>query len=113
MIGEIKYVCTSYFLVKVMLSKAEMEFLKAPEKFNADYSRVLRHRIKVKSAQMREHAILLQGSGLNVTENCNAVTNSCNANPSSNKALNVKISENGGALAGIWTRVRDSRGRYT
>ena|GEM_PF-1462821 len=89
MIEEIKYVCTSYFLVKGMLSKAEMEFLKTPKKFDANYSRVLRHRIKVKSAQMCEHVLLLQGVGLNVTENCNAVTTFCNAKQSSNQALNV------------------------
>jgi len=52
-----------------VLSKVEMEFLKSPEKFDGIYRRVLRHRIKVKSTQMREHAMLLQGVGLNVTEN--------------------------------------------
>ena len=96
-----------------MLSKAEMEFLKNPEKFDGVYRRVLRHRINVKSVQIREHAMLLQGVGLNVTENCNAVTNSRNANQDTNQALNTKTSEVFGALAGIRTRVRDSRGRYT
>jgi hypothetical protein len=47
-----------------MLSKAEMDFfLKNPEKFDANYRYVLRHRIKVKSAQMHEHALLLRVLG--------------------------------------------------
>ena len=73
-----------------MFSKVEMEFLKSPEKFDGVYRRVLRYRIKVKIVQMREHVMLLQGIGLNVTENCNAVTNFSNANLSLNQALNTK-----------------------
>ena len=61
-----------------MLSKIELEFLKTPENFNVDYTRVLRHRIKAKTAQMRDELSLLEGSGLNVTENCNGVTEFCN-----------------------------------
>ena len=57
-----------------MLSKSELEFLKSPESFSADYSRVLRHRIKAKSAELRDELALLAGSGLNITENCNGVT---------------------------------------
>ena len=110
---EIKYACTPYILVKVVLSKAEMEFLKNPEKFDGVYRRVLRHRINVKSVQMREHAMLLQGIGLNVTENCNAVTNSRNANQDISQALNAKTSEIFGAPAGIRTRVFGSKGRNT
>ena len=34
-----------------MLSKMEMEFLKNPQKFDADYSRVMRHRIKTKAEE--------------------------------------------------------------
>ena len=41
---------------------------------------------------MLEHAMLLQGVELNVTENCNAY-------PSSNQALNTKLVEGFGALA--------------
>ena len=57
-----------------MLSKIELEFLKSPESFNADYSRVLRHRIKAKTTQLRDELALLEESGLSVTENCNGVT---------------------------------------
>ena len=57
-----------------MSSKIELEFLKSPENFGADYSRVLRHRIKAKSAQLREELALINHLGLGVTENCNGVT---------------------------------------
>ncbi len=69
-----------------MLSKIELEFLKSPESFNADYSRVLRHRIKAKTAQMRDELALLEGSGLSVTENCDNVTEFCNGQQSLNQA---------------------------
>ena len=69
-----------------MFSKAELAFLKSPEKFDPDYSRVLRCRIKAKSAQLRETLLLLQNLGLSVTENCNSVTEICNINPNSNQA---------------------------
>ena len=69
-----------------MLSKIELEFLKSPENFNADYTRVLRHRIKAKTVQMRDELSLLEGSRLNVTENCNCVTEFCNGKQSLNKA---------------------------
>ena len=78
------------FKVMSMLSKVELEYLKAPEKFDAAYSRVLKCRIKAKSAHMQEEAMLLKGAGLSVTENCNAVTDFSNANQSSNQALNAK-----------------------
>ena len=57
-----------------------MEFLKNPQKFDADYSRVMRHRIKTKAEEFRAQIALLQGfgvlggNGLSVTENCNGVT---------------------------------------
>ena len=59
-----------------MLSKMELEFLKTPENFSADYARVLRHRIKAKTTQLRSDLALLDGS-LGVTENCNGVTEFC------------------------------------
>jgi hypothetical protein len=61
-----------------MLSKVELEFLKSPKSFNADYARVLRHRIKTKTIQMCDELSLLESSGLSVTENCNGVTEFCN-----------------------------------
>ena len=90
-----------------------MDFLKNSEEFDANYRCVMRRCVKVKSAQMREHAMLLQGIGLNVTENCNAVTNFCNANLNSNQVLNTKKAESVGAPAGIRTRVFGSKGRNT
>jgi hypothetical protein len=96
-----------------MFSKAELEFLKAPEKFGPDYSRVLRCRIKAKGAQLREALMLLQGNGLSITESCNSVTEFSNVNPSLNQAYFSEIREKNSAPAGIWTRVADSRGRHT
>jgi hypothetical protein len=61
-----------------MLSKIELEFLKSPQSFNADYGRVLRHRIKAKTAKMRDEISLLADAGLNVMENCNGVREFCN-----------------------------------
>jgi len=74
-----------------MLSKTEIEFLKNPQGFNADYSRVMRHRIKTKAEDFRAQIALLQGygalegNGLNVTENCNGVTEFSNDKQSSNR----------------------------
>ena len=61
-----------------MLSKTEFQFLKSPESFDADYRRVLRHRIKAKTAQMQDGLTVLEASGLSVTKNCNSVTEFCN-----------------------------------
>ena len=61
-----------------MLSKIELEFLKSPENFNTDYARVLRHRIKAKTVQMNNELSLLAGADVNVTKNCNGVTEFCN-----------------------------------
>jgi hypothetical protein len=80
---------------KSMLSKVELEFLKSPESFGADYSRVLRHRIKVKRAQLREESVLF-GEKVNVTENCN-VTEFCNGKQSPNQA----------AFSNLWSLRRD------
>ena len=61
-----------------MFSKIELAFLKSPENFSADYARVLRHRIKIKSARLQSELILLEDSGTNITRNCNGVTEFCN-----------------------------------
>ena len=61
-----------------MLTKTELQFLKSPESFSGDYSRVLRHRIKAKTSQMRDEFVLLESAGISVTENCNGVTEFCN-----------------------------------
>ena len=85
-----------------MLSKTEIEFLKNPQSFSADYSRVMRHRIKTKAQDFRAQIALLQGcgafegNGLNVTENCNGVTEYCNCKQSSNQAdLSKRGAEDG------------------
>jgi len=44
-----------------MLSKTEIEFLKNPERFGADYRRVMRHRVKAKAEEFRAQITLLQG----------------------------------------------------
>ena len=46
-----------------MLSKIEVEFLKTPENFNADYTRVLRHRIKAKTTLLRDELALFKSRG--------------------------------------------------
>jgi hypothetical protein len=65
------------FLMK-MLSKTELEFLKAPETFEADYRRTLRFRIKSKVEKIKSEIALLEANGISVTENCNGVTEFCN-----------------------------------
>jgi hypothetical protein len=70
-----------------MFSKTELQYLKAPEKFDAAYSRVLRHRINAKSAQLRDALLLLQGNGLSITGNCNSVTEFSNAKINAKQAL--------------------------
>ena len=75
-----------------MLSKTEIEFLKNPQSFSADYRRVMRHRVKTKAEEFRAQIALLQGcgalgvNGLSVTENCNGVTEFCNSEQSSKQA---------------------------
>ena len=96
-----------------MLSKAEIEFLKRPDEFNADYAKVLRSRIKSKVQTLREEIVILENAGIVVTENCNRVTENCNYEISSNQAALINPSPGIGAPAGIRTRVHGSRGRYT
>ena len=62
-----------------MLSKNELKFLEDPESFDPGYSRVLRHRIKAKKAELIKQLAFLDDSGLSVTENCNSVTKFCNS----------------------------------
>ena len=57
-----------------MLSKNELKFLESPKSFDPGYSRVLRHRIKAKKAGLLKQLASLDNSILNVTENCNNVT---------------------------------------
>ena len=90
-----------------MLSKTELEFLKSPEKFSADYARVLRHRIKAKTDQLHSELSLLDRSGLRTTENCNTVTEFCNGQQNQQGLNQVPFIEQKGkcgAFGGIWTR---------
>jgi hypothetical protein len=76
-----------------MFSKAELEFLKNPEKFNADYARVLRCRIRAKTTQIY-NLTLLQSSGFSAKESCNGVTEFSNGQQnqiSANQALFVNL----------------------
>ncbi len=75
-----------------MFSKAELEFLKAPEKFNADYARVLRCRIRAKTTQINS-LTLLQSSGLSGSQNCNAVTEFRNGQHNQVSAFQAPIVE--------------------
>ena len=69
-----------------MLSKIELEFLKSPESFDADYCRVLRHRIKSKAQRIKSEIALLEAYGVSVTENRNGVTEFCNGQQGLNQA---------------------------
>jgi hypothetical protein len=54
-----------------LLSRTEMEFLKEPERFDANYTKALRHRIRGRVEGLREELGLLERAGyLKVTENC-------------------------------------------
>jgi hypothetical protein len=74
-----------------MLSKTELEFLKCPERFDADYRRVLHYRINSKAAELRREITLLETRGFRVTENCNGATEFCNGEQSPNQAALEKL----------------------
>ena len=89
-----------------MLAKTELEFLKSPGHFSKGYARVLRYRIKAKSAQLRSELSLLDMTRLNVTENCNGVTDFITVNriKKAQNRLTFKKQAEIGAFGGIWTR---------
>ena len=74
----IKYLDGQITLRRKRVKQNRTRVSKIPRKFNADYARVLRHRIKAKTVQMRGELTLLSGASLNVTGNCNGVTEFCN-----------------------------------
>ena len=78
-----------------MLSKSEQEFIAHPEKFDANYAYVLKHRIKNKVQAMQAELELLNDTrNLNITKNCNITPNLTEfrkTNPSSNQAPLVKM----------------------
>jgi hypothetical protein len=61
-----------------MLSQAEIEFLKYPQNFNANYSKALRFRLRGKITLLRDELTLLERAGFTVTENSNQVMETCN-----------------------------------
>jgi hypothetical protein len=75
---------------RIVLSKIELEFLKSPESFDADYRRVLRHRIRSKAQRIKSEITLLEVYGASVTENCNGVTEFCNGQRGLNQAALTK-----------------------
>ena len=69
-----------------MLSRTELNYLKSPESFNADYQRILRYRIKAKVQRLKVILPLLDKSGFSVTESYNSVTDFRNNQISLNQA---------------------------
>lgn len=70
-----------------MLSQVEINYLRAPERFNSGYQRVLRHRIKAKIRGLQSELSLLESAGfMSVKENHNGVTEFHNGEPSLNQA---------------------------
>jgi hypothetical protein len=56
-----------------MLSAVELEYLKSPERFNANYSRLLKHRIRGKVKALSSELSILKHAGfLGVTESHNS-----------------------------------------
>jgi hypothetical protein len=69
------------FLGGNLLSKIELEFLKSPESFNANYSYGIKHRLNCKVKSRQEEVGLLQKSGfLNLTEFSKSTTENSKIN---------------------------------
>jgi len=88
-----------------LLSKIELEFLEAPERFDANYSRVLRHRLVVKAERLQRELALLEANGLGVTENRNGIREFRNLGSPANSANLDAFGERFGAGGGIRTHV--------
>ena len=74
-----------------MLSKAELDYLRAPQQFHPNYAKVLKHRLRVKVESLREELQLLADAGYlqaAVTSECNGVTRICNSQQGLNQAAN-------------------------
>ena len=67
----------------MILSKAELQYLKTPENFTANYSKVLRSRIRIKVSAFNQELSVLANAGL-LSANCNPVTE--NRNPPENQS---------------------------
>ena len=70
-----------------MLSQVEIDYLRTPERFNANYCKALRHRIRGKVQALREELALLESAGfMRVMADCDAVTDFYNTEQSLNQA---------------------------
>ena len=94
--------------VKCVLSKIELEFLKSPESFNANYAYGIKHRLNRKVKALSEEMELLQKSGfLNLTEINNNLTEFRKipgTEQNSNQSAINPFLKLDGAFGGIWTR---------
>jgi len=94
--------------VKNLLSKVELEFLKSPENFNANYAYGIKHRLNCKVKALQEELGLLQKSGfLNLTgisKNLTENSKICLEQQEQNQLVNNPFLKLVGAFGGIWTR---------
>ena len=67
-----------------MLSRIEREYLTNPERFDANYRRVLRHRIRSKVKALQPELMLIADSGIMKIDN--GITEFCNSKISTNRA---------------------------
>ena len=81
-----------------LLSQKEIEYLRSPKSFSADYSYVLKHKIKNKVKTLHDELMLLKHAGLlNLTE-FSKLTENSKSEISSNQASFVKTRWTGGDL---------------
>ena|SRR5665647_31198 len=86
-----------------MLSKIELEFLKSPESFNANYAYGIKHRLNSKVKALQEELGLLQKSGfLNLTDFSKIITEN-KKNQNCDQGSNQSALSNWGAEDGIRT----------
>ena len=82
-----------------MLSKSEVEYLKNPENFSANYAKVLKHRVANKARAFSEELNLLSSAGL-ITQSCNQVTEFSNHKKDAKQGLSMNQGE-------MWSLRRD------
>jgi hypothetical protein len=82
-----------------MLSKIELEFLKSPENFKANYAYGIKHRLNCKVKALQEEMGLLQKSGfLNLTESNKNLTDFSKINTENSKNQNCDQGNNWAAF---------------
>lgn len=86
-----------------MLSQKEMEFLRSPEKFNANYKYFLKHQIRNKVQSLSEELVLLSDAGFlnNLSEKSKSLSDF-------NRNLKNGISSNQASFEKVWCGRRDS-----